>query len=97
MLIFYCVDVWALFSLMSPSRGGQRHYNNIVFAMRELNLYVMFLFVGLFLPPTLPLRVREDANDDDDDEKEKGLSGRGGAPSGLSQRHPSALKGGYHP
>lgn len=83
---------------MSPSRGSGRHYNNIVFCRARTEPFLCRVSLCRFISSsTLPLRVREDANDDDDDEKEKGFSGHGGPPSGLSQWHPSALKGGYDP
>lgn len=50
------------------------------------------LLLSSFLSSSLPVRVREDANDDDDDEKEEGLPGPAGPPCGLGQLYPSTHK-----
>lgn len=50
------------------------------------------LLLSSFFSSSLPVRVREDANDDDDDEKEEGLPGSGGPSCGFSQLYPSTHK-----
>lgn len=44
-VIFYCVGLWVLYSLMPPSSGHKGHYNNITLRL------ICFLFFSSFFSP----------------------------------------------